>query len=242
LASSLRVVRSDKTEQTSVIESALWTDGKVGVLPLYVAMGASALAMSAVRNAVYVEGGSDCTLLPAIVNSAVPQRSLGFMTLPGVAQVATDLLGNLSNEASQIAFVLDGDADGDDYEKALLKAGYPKECIIRLPEGHVIEDLVDIKLYTSGVTRALAVNSVKAPEMPSSAIGSTNRPEKLKKWCLENGIEPPSKVAVAAEIVHVARLEGRGIVAPDHLDTVKRLSERLSSWFQKNSERRVNSK
>ncbi len=59
------------------------------------ALGATTLALGALRRAVFVEGPSDAILLPALLREALDLPVLGFQVVPGLAWLRADAVDDL---------------------------------------------------------------------------------------------------------------------------------------------------
>ncbi len=204
LGTSLRAVEPDHATGTSVIHTTIWHDGKLGFMPLHMALGASTFAFSAVRKAVFVEGNSDCALVPSLLREAVGADALGFSVTPGLSQASVMDGSLLKSEAHRTAYLLDGDTAGRELEKKLVESGIRKVDIFHLPKGHVVEDLVDESVYLAAVNKVLEEQFGPGASISGNDVSSVNRPRALANYCRATfGKDAPSKSQVAAAIIEL---------------------------------------
>jgi predicted ATPase len=114
LASVRTVIPND--DGTSRIRDHFWSEGP-GLAPLLIGMGASVLAFTPARFAVFGEG-ADLLLLPSLLRQATQRVSLDFQVLPGLAEVSPAQVPALELEAGRVAHVVDGNGGGAKSEKS----------------------------------------------------------------------------------------------------------------------------
>ncbi len=207
LGASIRAVEPDG-DSSSLIRNNIWHHGRPGVMTLHYALGASTFARSAGRRAVFTEGVSDCTLLPRFLREVTDDRVLGFQVVPGLSDVAADEVEEITLGSRLVAFVLDGDLAGREREEWLLRHGAQPERIFRLPDDHVIEDLVAHTAYVAAVS--VALNLEGDPGELESVLAATNRPRALKGYCESRGLTVPGKRLIATSMLLSADANATG--------------------------------
>nr|WP_306237674.1 AAA family ATPase [Ornithinimicrobium sp. HY1745] len=155
LGTGIRVIKPSEADATSMLSNTFWDGDQPGFMPLLFAMGAGAAAFSNLRAAVFAEGPSDMMLLPTLIRDAAQERNLGYQIVPGLASIHPDKLGDTDYAAARVAYLLDGDGGGGVHQDDLLKAGVPRDRILRLPEGMATEDLIDPDAYLGAVNGVL---------------------------------------------------------------------------------------
>jgi predicted ATP-dependent endonuclease of OLD family len=207
LGRGIRIILPIAKSDDSTIVNWFWTDDieGTGFSPLLIGMGASALAFASTRRAVIAEGPSDAILLPTMLREAVGLDRLDYQVAPGLANADAATIRDLDLVASRVAYILDGDSGGDEKEKLLLKAGVPKDRILRLgSKGKklVLEDLLDEDVYLAAVNEEIARWSA-GKQVPKSALSATCRPKSIESWCERQhpSLGVPSKRAVAHRVL-----------------------------------------
>lgn len=227
LGTGIRVV--EPHVDVSRVRNQFWTDGP-GVSPLLLAMGASAFAFTPARRALLTEGAADLIALPSMLREAMCVSDLGFQVAPGLAEVSTQRVNELTLEAARVAFVVDGDAAGANIRKKLADGGIPLDRIRVLGgtrSGLVLEDLMDPETYASAVNTVLAHHNDASTELLAGDLPEKNRPAFLEKWCAANKVEsPPSKRAVANEVVAMRR--DRALLSSTGVAVLQELHEQLT--------------
>jgi AAA domain/AAA domain, putative AbiEii toxin, Type IV TA system len=208
----------------STISSEFWAD-RAGFTPLLFAMGASALAFAPSRIAVLTEGRSDPILLPTLLRSATGKTSLGFQVAPGIANISRTSVRDLDLEAPRVAYLLDGDQGGKENAKKLIAGGVPKDDIVHLPGGRVLEDFVHPDVYLESVNEELR-RSHGASVKLSLRLPAKNRPHAIEAACTASAVDPPSKVRVAYRILE---RRGSGSVEDSRrADDLRKVYEKLA--------------
>lgn len=113
-------------------------------------------------------------------------------------------------EASRVAYVADGDEEGNKLERVLKSAGVDPTYIVRLKSKLTLEDLVDEAVYLDAVNEELRRSH--GEDVQISALPSGPRARTVKSSCDALGVDPPSKVNVAHRLVE--RAARRAIVDP----------------------------
>ena len=86
----------------SRIRNWFWTEGP-GFAPLLIGMGASALAFSAARRALMVEGVVDAMLLPTLFREATGEDDLDFQVAPSLAEITPEAARDIDLVAARVA-------------------------------------------------------------------------------------------------------------------------------------------
>jgi len=211
---AVRLVDSAE-DGTSSIKNAFWADGP-GLSPLLIGMGASVLAFTPTRRAVFVEGGADLVLVPALFREAAYLDDLEFQVVPGLSEVNPEEVAGLDLEAAAVAYLVDGDDAGRGIRSKLAAAGVPQHKIVVVggdSSGLVVEDLVDADVYRDAIAAMLERSHGTGVATPSIAdLGDTNRPGALTAWAKSNRLDPPNKAALAYEVLAL-HTEGRPLLS-----------------------------
>ena len=96
------------------------------------AMGAAAAAFTPARCVVLAEGATEMILPPTLLRAATGEALLPYQVAPGRSEVPKDFYPKLDLEGAKVAYIVDGDAGGNDLAKGLAKAGIPNHLIVRL--------------------------------------------------------------------------------------------------------------
>jgi predicted ATP-dependent endonuclease of OLD family len=213
LGAGVRVVVPGE-DGVSKLRNNFWTEGP-GFSPLLTAMGASVLAFTPTRFAVVAEGASEVIMLPSLLREATGRGDLGFQVAPGLAELTPAAVPQLDLEAARVAYVVDDDKAGRAIRKKLGRGGVPDDLIVTLggrSSGLVLEDMCKREAYGKAVNSEFARSHGEAIQMPETAVPAKGRPAALEAWCSQEGIEPPSKTAIAYRVLDICA-EGEGIVA-----------------------------
>lgn len=217
-----------ETDHSKII-NWFWTEEieGTGFSPILIGMGASALAFAATRRAVIAEGPSDAILLPTLFREVMGVDRLDFQVAPGLSNVSEEAAQELDLVAARVVHLLDGDKGGKEIESLLLRAGVPRERILRLSsrktEPLVLEDLLDADVYLQAVNAEIARWHDDPPAMPKTKLSKTLRPQSVKRWCesLNPAIEPPGRRAVAHSVLE--QRSSRPLVAGNRRARLKKL-------------------
>ena len=209
LGRSIRVVAPIGNE-TSEIRNAFWSGG-VGLTPLTLAMGASALAFVPARFALIGEGATEAILLPSLFRAArggSTERALGFQVAPGSAEVPKDLAADFETEAGNVAYVFDADAGGKEHAAKLADQAHTDGRVFvlgdGLDDGLCTEDLVAAATYAEAVNEILRDTRNVQDGISIDEVPAVGRPGYLDQWCGSRAIEPLSKARVAERVLMVA--------------------------------------
>jgi energy-coupling factor transporter ATP-binding protein EcfA2 len=243
LGLGVRVVAPDADhEGESKLHNGFWHGG-YGFSPLLVAMGASTVAFTPSRYALFTEGETDALLLPLMFRSAAQRIALRFQTVAGLSVLPTDQVSNLMTEAGACVFLVDGDDGGDDLRDKLRTAGVDDDRMFRLGTGDeplVLEDLLDAELYVRAVNKHLSLYPPATPGVFTvEDAGTTLRPNNLETWCTQHGMDKaPGKKDIAHRIIDIALQLGDPndpvsysgpVVAANHVDHLVELLAAIES-------------
>jgi hypothetical protein len=102
-------------------------------------------------------------------------------------------------------------------------AGISEVKIFQIPEsgnqGLIVEDLVDAEVYVQAVNEELFRSYGSTYAFPDNKMPVTGRPTAVKRWCEDNGIDPPKKTAVAYRALEKG--EGRSVLAKPYHKPIK---------------------
>jgi len=243
LGRGIRVIVPVQGTDDSKVVNWFWTDEieGTGFSPILIGMGASALAFASTRRAVIAEGASDAILLPSLLRQATELERLDYQVAPGLANVDAAAVRELDLVAARVAYVLDGDAAGDEKEKLLLEAGVPKARILRLGSRRstiVLEDLLDGEVYLAAVNEELARWNADT-QMPKSALTATGRPAAVAAWCKRQKpqVPAPSKRAIAHRLLE--RAHDRTLVSSGRREMARKLHHDISELLDQPSHQAV---
>lgn len=204
LGRGVRLVTADSAN-TSEVKNWFWVSDKPGFSPLLFGMGASTMAFMPVRYALVTEGITDIILLPSLLREATEKEFLGFQIVSGISETSKGNFALLENGAPKTAYLLDADKGGETLRKQLVSAGIESSRIFFLPDksnaGLVLEDFVDKEVYLNAVNEELTLRNETYTPLSLSDLPEANRPAKVKDWCRNQGIKPPSKRAVAYRVL-----------------------------------------
>jgi hypothetical protein len=203
LGAAIRVVAPVPDSERSEVRNWFWEESP-GFSPLFLGMGASALAFTTVRRAVIAEGAADLILLPSVLREATGRTELGFQVAPGLAEVSPDAIDELGLVASRVAYIVDGDAGGRAVRRKLIRQGIPYDLIVAIRDGDhglALEDLLDRDTYLAAVNEELRRSHGDAHQMSRRDMPGAGRPAAVDRWCRDRGIEAPSKRAVANRVL-----------------------------------------
>jgi predicted ATP-dependent endonuclease of OLD family len=230
LGTGVRFVSPNKNDERSTIVNWFWRKNRPGFAPILFGMGASNLAFVPIRKAVFVEGATDMLLLPTMFRQVTGRSYLGFQVAPGLSEASRSDLSLLENEAPVVAFLLDNDKAGKKIYKNLQSSGIDETRVFQLPseDGLVLEDCVCKELYLEAINKALQDWQPKIA-MSLEDLPNINRPEAVKKWCKEKGIEVPDKRAIAYHLLDFATGDRQEfLVQSDFKEPLKDLYERIA--------------
>lgn len=215
LGTGVIFVQPDVTDSnSSQVRRDFWTveaANAFGASPILFLMGASAAAFSRVRRAIVAEGPSDMILLPTLFRAATKLQELDFQIVPGISTTSKERLGGLDDHGVKVAYLVDGDSQGEEWTRQLVDAGVGEDRIKSLPAGTAAEDLLDRDYYLR-IFLGLAGRPETAADL---VLGPGPLKPQLEELCASKwGISHPSAVDVAERII--GDLDARSAGEPDH--------------------------
>jgi hypothetical protein len=239
LGGAIRVV-APQGSTGSEIRNSFWSGDPVGLTPMMLAMGATALAFTPARFAVVGEGRTEAIVLPTLLREARggdPYRRLGFQVVPGLSEVHRDDVPDLERQAGHVVFLRDSDEGGKRLElDKLSERARAEGRVLELGDGKIaglcIEDLlradylVDAFNDVLGRCRPGCGDRLTVEELPAVSRGRF-----LVEWCTDCGLDELSKPLIGQEVVDRGRVEDQPIIEPDRKEHVRRLYERLGAAF-----------
>jgi len=215
LGRSIRVVAPIGNER-SEIRNEFWTGG-VGLTPLMLAMGASAIAFSPARYVLLGEGATEAILLPSLFRAAAGDDvdfALGFQVACGTAEVPAEFASELETEAANVAYVFDADEGGRQHAAKLASHAHHDGRVFVLGAGQesglCTEDLVAAETYVMAVNSVLRDTRNTAEAFDGSNLPTVARGAHVDAWCRSLGIARLSKARVAERVLRIA--DGSGLL------------------------------
>lgn len=235
LGAGARLIEVDKSApRTSTIQNWFWLSHRPGFCPLLFGMGASTLAFIPVRNAVVTEGPSDIILWPTLLREAINSSHLGFQIVPGLSEANRSEIIQLDREAPSIAYLVDSDGGGKKLLKKLTDEGISRDRIFLIPTNGkqelTVEDLIDKETYLHAVNEELYRCHGQGISFPSSKLPAEGRTAAIKTWCKRQGIDPPSKRAVAYHVLDLGM--GKSILAKRYYHPLQKLYSAINAALQ----------
>jgi predicted ATP-dependent endonuclease of OLD family len=231
LGTGIRAVvpRADNL-QISDIKNSFWHAG-AGYSPLMLAMGAAAAAFTPARCVVLAEGATEMILLPTLIRAAIDQDSLPYQIAPGLSEVPKDIYPRLDLEGAKVAYLLDGDQSGKERAKGLTKAGVPEDLIVSIGANGA-ENLLEPDAYCEAIKSLVLERPTLSslPDLPALPGASDESWANIfAAWFETNGIDPPSKVAVANWLVENGKAEpnaaARTLLSQAHTELMRALEQ-----------------
>lgn len=202
MGTGVRVIRQTG-EGISELSNNFWTGDQFGLSPLLFAMGAGVAALSRFRAAVFAEGPSDMILLPSLIRLATGHEGLPYQVVPGLSSLRAEQMGEAELAAVRVAYLVDGDAGGDELKQDLIDGGVQKAAIQQLKAGWATEDLVDPKLYLDTVNQVLVESGGEAEQLALTDVQAVTAQGVPISKAVSNllGGKAPGKPLVAARLV-----------------------------------------
>lgn len=147
--SAIRAIIPKADNSSSRIDSRIWSGGGKDFKRFFWLLGAENFAFTAARNVLITEGEADFLLLPHLFREALGIDELNFQVLPGLANAKKK--NSFELEAVTVAYLVDGDKDGDKYKKNLLDDGVAETRIFQFESGLALEDYLNLQLYAKAV-------------------------------------------------------------------------------------------
>jgi ABC-type transport system involved in cytochrome c biogenesis ATPase subunit len=239
LGSAIRVV-APQNSASSEIRNSFWSGDSVGLTPMMLAMGATALAFTPARFAVVGEGRTEAIVLPTLLREARggdPYRRLGFQVVPGLSEVHRDDVPDLERQAGHVVFLRDSDTGGKRLElDKLSKRARADGRVLELGDGEIpglcIEDLLRADFLVDAFNNVLSrcrpscTDRLTLEDLPTISRGRF-----LVDWCINRDLEELSKPLIGQEVVDRGRVENEPIIEPSRAEHVRKLYARLSGAF-----------
>lgn len=240
LGSAIRVV-APETMGRSEIRNSFWSGNAVGLTPMMLAMGATALAFTPARFAVIGEGRTEAIVLPTLLREARggdAYRRLGFQVVPGLSEVHADDIHDLERQAGHVVFLRDSDEGGERLELDKFSERARREGrVIELGNGEVpglcTEDLVRADFLVEAFNDVLSRSRESCDDRLTAAeLPEISRSRFLADWCRQRDLEPLSKPLIGQEVVDLGRVRDKRIIEPSRAVHCRDLYRRLSAAFR----------
>lgn len=239
LGTSIRVV-APTSNYVSEVRNSFWAGDAVGLTPLMLAMGATAMAFTPSRNAVIGEGKTEAILLPTLLREGRggdPYQHLGYQVVPGLAEVPLEDVPELEADAGEVVFLIDSDSGGKNHAKSKLSERAERDGrVFELGDGQVpglcIEDLVRGDLFVAAFNKILSETRPACTDrLALEALPEVSRSSFVEKWCEERKLEPISKPRVAQTVLDIAREKDKTILASSRKAVLRDLNKKLRAAF-----------
>lgn len=222
LGTGIRLIEP-QGDGSSKINNWFWDTKRPGFSPLLFGMGARTLAFIPIRYALITEGASDIILLPSMLRETTGRRFLGFQVVPGLSSASEEEIALLEHESPRTVFLVDSDKGGADIRRKITRAGIPPERIFSLPddknEGLVIEDFINPEIYLNAINEELKRSYGSGFSFKGEDLPSVGRPNAVKEWCKDRGVEQPNKRAVAYRILEYKSMNPEKILVEAKYNT-----------------------
>lgn len=214
----------------SRVTNSLWGLGP-GFTPLLMALGAGAAAFAPSRYAVLGEGATEMLLLPSMIREAIGEDDrLDYQVAAGLAEVGNSDLQQLELEAPRVAYVVDGDAGGEEHATRLRASGVSEARITRLggaDSGLTLEDLVRDELLLAAINEVLEQLGCEARMSRAALLAGPSRQSAISAWCAEADAPIPGKPSVAVALLE--REEGTKLLTRDGVRILRALHAEIKS-------------
>ena len=187
-------------DDRSIVRDWIW-EQRAGYRPLLTDMGASTAALTPFRFAVATEGVTDFILLPALLRAASGDESLPYQVVPGISQLSRDGLRSIDSECESTLYLLDGDEGGNNLKRNLKRAKISENRIFLLPDGVVVEDLINGEVLRVAIEEELrrSGHQIEAPiDLPGSG-----RAAYIKDLLAQESVDPPNKRNIASRVLEL---------------------------------------
>src|ERR1700733_3168795 len=247
LGSAIRVVAPTSNFESEV-RNSFWAGDAVGLTPLMLAMGATAMAFTPSRHAVIGEGKTEAILLPALLREARgrdPYEHLGYQVVPGLAEVPKEDVPELEADAGEVVFLIDSDGGGKSHAESKLSERAVRDGrVFELGDGEVpglcTEDFVCSDLLVAAFNQILAETRPESTESLAAAdLPAIARSGFFVKWCTDRGLESLSKPRIAQTVLDIARDQDRKILAPDRKPILRALHKQFVGAFPGSSRSKI---
>ena len=141
-------------------------------------------------------------LLPKLLTEANDVSALGYQVVPGLSNLPPERLHEADYAAARVAYLLDGDAGGDNLRAHLRDAGIPGDRVFALRAGWAVEDLVDPDHYLKAVNTVLADAGKTIRVQRADVDSQTSVGVPISKAVTDHlGSDTPGKTIVASRLV-----------------------------------------
>lgn len=227
--SAIRAVIPSADNTSSRIESRVWKDKGKDFKHLFWLLGAENFAFTAARNVLITEGETDFVLLPHLLREALGAEELNFQVLPGLA--AAKKKNSFELEAVKVAYLVDGDDDGDKYKKNLLDDKVDETRIFQFEPGLALEDYLNLKLYAKAVNIELEF-ARSGLKIDPNELDKPNRSTIVSNFAKAQGVEV-SKRCIAERFLELCdELESEELLIDPDRD-LSTIANSLMKLFQK---------
>jgi predicted ATP-dependent endonuclease of OLD family len=228
LGTGVRILEPVPGTNHSRVADKFWKEDP-GFFPLLLGMGATTLAFFPTRSALITEGASELIVLGTLLREATGLEALGYQITPGASNVKPAHVAGFDLQAPKAVWLGDGDKGGEDLMKKVTAAGIDEDRVVLLGgagSGLVIEDIVAPQVYVDAVNEVLG-RLGEAGGLAVTDLDETNGPGSVAAWCKREGVDIPSKVAVAHQVVEQRTTER--LVDPDRVGVLRQLHEEVSA-------------
>jgi hypothetical protein len=254
LGASIRVVSPEPENGWSSIRNTIWASAgrRVGITPLMLAMGATALAFTPARRAVIAEGATEAILLPTLLREALPLRKreegIKYQIVPGISEVNPQAAHELEMEAGAVAYLVDDDEGGCLHRRKLSRRAKRDGRVVVLgkdgpvldlgdeegavsdkkqlgDDGLCLEDFVDAHVLAAAVNTVVSgLSALSGPTLTTDHLPDVGRGAYIKRWAKqEHGIDGISKVWVAQAVLDIGRETGDSLLERSRKEYVRKL-------------------
>jgi hypothetical protein len=166
-------------------------------------------------------------MLGTLLREATGVDALGYQITPGASNVKPAHVAGFDLQAPQVVWLGDGNKGGEDIRKKVTDAGIDEDHVALLGgegSGLVIEDMVGPQVYVDAVNEVLG-RLGEAGGLAATDLYEKNRPASVAAWCKREGVDAPSKVAVAHQVVE--RRTTARLVDPDRVEVLRQLHQQV---------------
>jgi predicted ATP-dependent endonuclease of OLD family len=227
--SAIRAIIPNADNTSSHIESRVWSGAGKDFKRFFWLLGAENFAFTAARNVLITEGEADFLLLPHLFREALGIDELNFQVLPGLANAKKK--NSFELEAVTVAYLVDGDKDGDKYKKNLLDDGVAETRIFQFESGLALEDYLNLQLYAKAVNIELEF-ARSGLKIDPNELDKPNRSTIVSNFAKSQGIEV-SKRCIAERFLELCdELESQELLIDPDRDLFT-IAKSLMELFKK---------
>jgi AAA15 family ATPase/GTPase len=227
--SAIRAIIPNADNTSSHIESRVWSGAGKDFKRFFWLLGAENFAFTAARNVLITEGEADFLLLPHLFREVLGIDELNFQVLPGLANAKKK--NSFELEAVTVAYLVDGDKDGDKYKKNLLDDGVAETRIFQFESGLALEDYLNLQLYAKAVNIELEF-ARSGLKIDPNELDKPNRSTIVSNFAKAQGVEV-SKRCIAERFLELSDdLESQELLIDPDCD-LSTIAKSLMDLFQK---------